>query len=632
LAQAELGVIFPCQPSPSFSAMCVPDNSESQSSKTFCGSVKSLNTRRGFGFVSCEETAQRFGRDVYLSKDEVMALATDPFVATTKADAAATANSVQPKPPVQEGDALLFKVKLSVEGFPQVVQAQKMRRLRGVVLSPPSADRDGTIIVSTAASGELLGSEVRLKQASCGQLQLLADDKIDFCCTGGVQALEAQLIELVHTSRKPCSVLGWFSLEMPCFRDEAEAMAEERVHLGGQALLDRILLSEVPSNLGEHDLMRLFGTMGGQEAIVTPANANGSMGFASVAFDGPGSVAKFLVSTSHTVTDNGSTQLAYVGSFGDLQVETDSSIGLSNTTRYASGGKLDCQGLPAVTNFAVSTTPETWQPILQVNPEVMQTCASSTFSSYQLFAAGMCMAQTCMVPSPNEAPQLPNSVDLRCLPMQGQSLPMVSVKMSVPSWRCAHGSIVVPPEAPEMAAACDNACCSLCMQWPTVVHASTYVVEVSDQDTMTTHRFSRALPESAVTMLMDLGIDAVRPGTYASRVRCVAPCGCESAPSQWSVLQVSGMRSVMPLAAPLQLLPTSPACLYPSAGPLLCPPLPSSPPSLPASFPMMAVQTTVLPAIREEASIALAPTTMLPVIPEEALAVMTSCEEPLTLD
>merc|ERR1712166_114511 len=71
------------------------------------------------------------------------------------------------------------------------------------------------------------------------------------------------------------------------------------------------------------------------------------------------------------------------------------------------------QGLPAVTNFAVSTTPETWQPILQVNPEVMQTCASSTFSSYQLFAAGMCMAQTCMVPSPNEAPQLPNSVDLR---------------------------------------------------------------------------------------------------------------------------------------------------------------------------------------------------------------------------
>jgi len=69
LAQAELGVIFPCQPIPSFSAMCVLDNSESQSSKTFCGSVKSLNTRRGFGFVSCEETAQRFGRDVYLSKD-----------------------------------------------------------------------------------------------------------------------------------------------------------------------------------------------------------------------------------------------------------------------------------------------------------------------------------------------------------------------------------------------------------------------------------------------------------------------------------------------------------------------------------------------------------------------------------
>lgn len=239
------------------------------------------------------------------------------------------------------------------------------------------------------------------------------------------------------------------------------------------------------------------------------------------------------------------------------------------------------------------------------------------------------MAQTCVVPaSPNEAPQLPNSADLDCFPMQGQCLPMISVNMSAPCWKCVHGSIVVPPEAPEMAAACDNACFSLCMQWPAVVHASTYVVEVSDQDTMTTHRFSRVLPEGVVTMLMDLRIDAVRPGTYASRVRCVAPCGCESAPSQWSVLQISGMRSAMPLATPMQLLPSSPPCFNPSASPPLCPPPPSAPPSLPASFLMIApAQTTMLPAIPEEA-----PTTMLPAIPEEALDVMTSCEEPLTLD
>jgi len=602
--------------------MCVLENNENQSSETFCGSVKSFNTRRGFGFVSCEETAQRFGRDVYLSKDEVMALATDPFAATIKADAAATVNNAQPKPPVQEGDSLLFKVKLSTEGFPQVVQAQKMRRLRGVVLSPPSADRDGTIMVCPADSGEdalpkgdstwkeLLGAEVRLKQSSCGQLQLLPEDRVDFCCTGDGQALEAQLIELVHTSRKRGSVLGWFSLELPCFRGEAEAMTEERVQLRGQALLDRILLSEVPPNVREHDLMRLFGKIGGQEATVTPPNG-GAMGLASVAFDGPGSVAKFLVPTSHTVTDNGITQLAYVGSFGDLQVESTSSAGSSDTTRYSSGGKLDCQDLPAVADFALSTTPETWRPMLQVNPELMQTCAPSTFSSCQPFAAGMCIAQPCMnQASPNEAPQLPDSVDFG-FPMQGQSLPMVSVNMSAPSWRCVHGSIVVPPQAPEMATACDNARFSLCMQWPAVVHASAYVVEVSD--TMTTHRFSHGgLPSGVSTMLMDLRIDAVQPGTHASRVCCVAPCGCESAPSQWSVLQISGMRSALPLATPMQLLPSGPPCFNPSAGPPFCPP----PPSAPASFPMMAP----------------APTMMLPAIPEEALDVMTSCEEPLTLD
>lgn len=331
------------------------------------------------------------------------------------------------------------------------------------------------------------------------------------------------------------------------------------------------------------------------------------MCLASVAFDGPGSVAKFLVPTSHTVTDNGITQLAYVGAFNDFQVEADSSVGSSDTTRYPNGGKLDCRDLPAAADFAVSTTPETGRPILQASPELMQTCALSTFSSYQPFAVGMCMAQTCVVPSPNEAP-LSNSVDL------GQSLPMISVNMPAPCWRCVHGSIVVPPEAPELAAACDNARLSLSMQWPAVVHASAYVVEVSD--TTTTHLFSHGgSPAGGATMLMNLRINAVQPGTHASRVRCVAPCGCESAPSQWSVLQISGMRSAMPLAPPLQLLPSGPPCFNPSAGAPFSPPPPSAPPSSsPASVTMVAQ------------------TTMLPAIPEEALVVMTSCEEPLTLD
>jgi cold shock CspA family protein len=34
------------------------------------GVVKSYNDRRGFGFLACTETADRFGRDVYMPKAE----------------------------------------------------------------------------------------------------------------------------------------------------------------------------------------------------------------------------------------------------------------------------------------------------------------------------------------------------------------------------------------------------------------------------------------------------------------------------------------------------------------------------------------------------------------------------------
>merc|ERR1719379_3260968 len=60
---------------PSASELATPQASSSPPSlpEVFGGVVKSYNARRGFGFLACEETAQRFGRDVYLSKLEVTA-------------------------------------------------------------------------------------------------------------------------------------------------------------------------------------------------------------------------------------------------------------------------------------------------------------------------------------------------------------------------------------------------------------------------------------------------------------------------------------------------------------------------------------------------------------------------------
>ena len=41
---------------------------EDVSTEIFLGVVKSYNDRRGFGFLACTETADQFGRDVYMPK------------------------------------------------------------------------------------------------------------------------------------------------------------------------------------------------------------------------------------------------------------------------------------------------------------------------------------------------------------------------------------------------------------------------------------------------------------------------------------------------------------------------------------------------------------------------------------
>merc|ERR1719201_871122 len=113
-----------------------------------------------------------------------MTLAVEPAVGQAAPDNAAT--DEKKNPPVQEGDVLLFQVKLSTEGFPQAVQVRKIRRLRGVVRTAPSATVDGILVVDGEASDQkevvaqssdtslahLLGAEVRLRQSECGQLQL----------------------------------------------------------------------------------------------------------------------------------------------------------------------------------------------------------------------------------------------------------------------------------------------------------------------------------------------------------------------------------------------------------------------------------------------------------------------------
>merc|ERR1711976_512467 len=103
-------------------------------------------------------------------------------------------------------------------------------------------------------------------------------------------------------------------------------------------------------------------------------------------------------------------------------------------------------------------------------------------------------------------------------------------------WRCVHQNITVPTGAPEMLAMHDNA--SICIQWPTIVHAGSYIVELLNQNTMMAQQFVHAMPSGIAPPLMTLHVGGLKPGHYAACVRCVAPCGCESPSSPWSFSQL----------------------------------------------------------------------------------------------
>jgi len=86
-------------------------------------------------------------------KDEAVTLAVEPAIG----QAPTPGNDESKTPPVQEGDFVLFQVKLSTEGFPQAVQVRRIRRLQGVVLQSPSTMADGIIVISADGSDRAEG-------------------------------------------------------------------------------------------------------------------------------------------------------------------------------------------------------------------------------------------------------------------------------------------------------------------------------------------------------------------------------------------------------------------------------------------------------------------------------------------
>lgn len=123
-----------------------------------------------------------------------------------------------------------------------------------------------------------------------------------------------------------------------------------------------------------------------------------------------------------------------------------------------------------------------------------------------------------------------------------------------------------------------------------------------DQTSMLAQQFMRTSPEAPLPLLTDLQIDGLRPSSFTARLRCIAPCGCESAYSPWSVSCIPcvpcGGISLAPAfnAAPPAVSPGAAAALQ-ETFPHACPPPPAAPPSL---------------------STVLAPAVLLPPLPEGA--------------
>eukprot|EP00746_Dinoflagellata_sp_MGD_P074507 gnl/MRDRNA2_/MRDRNA2_30087_c0_seq2.p1 gnl/MRDRNA2_/MRDRNA2_30087_c0~~gnl/MRDRNA2_/MRDRNA2_30087_c0_seq2.p1 ORF type:complete len:717 (+),score=130.32 gnl/MRDRNA2_/MRDRNA2_30087_c0_seq2:91-2241(+) len=249
----------------------------------FAGVIKSYNERRGFGFLACDETAQRFGRDVYLSKVESLAAIQEG------------------EEPLKEGDHLMFAVVLSVEGFPQAAGAQRLHIVHGTVLN--FTREQGATITCRTCEGAITFSagegappnEVIALPHDCGCLLLHPGDEVSFCIEdlADGSAPHAKLLRLVRTVRPASALLACFVLEFP--RD-----AQNPVLLSGHAFSTCVCLSGIPTDIGEAKLTQFFNKVGAKH-VTFAHSSTGS--FANAVFAEVNDVTRFLAVENHSFTD-----------------------------------------------------------------------------------------------------------------------------------------------------------------------------------------------------------------------------------------------------------------------------------------------------------------------------------------
>merc|ERR1719230_2040254 len=101
--------------------------------------------------------------------------------------------------------------------------------------------------------------------------------------------------------------------------------------------------------------------------------------------------------------------------------------------------------------------------------------------------------------------------------------------------------MVVPPPARPALRPADEYGFAVSVQWPAVLQAASYVVELREAGSTALERFVRAAPEAKLGTLVELRVGGLRPGpppgrVYMAQVRTVGADGFESMPSPpgWS--------------------------------------------------------------------------------------------------
>lgn len=137
------------------------------------------------------------------------------------------------------------------------------------------------------------------------------------------------------------------------------------------------------------------------------------------------------------------------------------------------------------------------------------------------------------VPVPSALPPLP------MIPAEGFVPPPMPSYPSA-SWRSVTGLVVPPPAAPELRQA-DEFGFAVSVQWPAVLQAAAYVVELREAGSTAFERFVRSAPEAKLGTVVELRVGGLRPGpppgrVYMAQVRTVGTDSFESVPSPpgWS--------------------------------------------------------------------------------------------------